>query len=153
MSYHQCQLYSLSGYFYISTELTLEELIQNPAVEEWLDSYRYFIRPCPSQAEEMVKVGVSCYSSIFLFREDLKQAIMAHQDWTPANPDSSTIFDIFIGELKTSSRKNRNKKKYQAYLSPSTIHLRWYSKSIPKWVNDDFHTHGWSVLFIKWLPS
>ena len=78
-SYHQQQLYSLGGYFHVSSEHTLEELIRIPAIEEWLDSHWYFIWPCTSQAEKMVKIGVLCYGSIFFFCKDLKQAILDHR--------------------------------------------------------------------------
>jgi hypothetical protein len=98
-SYHQRQMHSLSGYFHISSSLTLEELQRIPIVEEWLDSHRYFMKLCPSQAEEMVTIGILCYSSIFSFRDNLKQAILTHPSWTPINTDDPPIFDIFVGEL------------------------------------------------------
>lgn len=57
-SYHDHQLYSISGYFHISSDLTFDELKAKPLVEEWLDSYHYYMKICPSQAEEMVQIGV-----------------------------------------------------------------------------------------------
>jgi hypothetical protein len=62
---------------------------------------------CPSPSEEMVKIGILCYGSTFMFRDDLKQAIMAHPQWTPSNSESPPIFDIFIGELNTSKKKTK----------------------------------------------
>ncbi len=80
------------------------KLQKKPALEEWLDSHRYFMRLCPSNAEEMVKIGMLCYSSIFIFRDDPKQAITSHPSWTPSDPTNPPIFDIYVGELNTSSK-------------------------------------------------
>jgi hypothetical protein len=82
-SYHPKQYYSISGYFHISAEMPFDELINQPALEEWSDTHRHFIKMCPSQSEEMVKIGVLCYGSTFMFWDDLKQAIMSHPQWTP----------------------------------------------------------------------
>lgn len=41
-------------------------------VLEWIDSYNYFVKLCPSHIEEMVPIGALCYSSVFLFHDDLK---------------------------------------------------------------------------------
>jgi hypothetical protein len=106
-SYHQKQLYSLSGFFHISSQLSFNDLYKHPIIEEWLDSYHYFMRLCPSQNEEMVQIGALCYGSIFLFREDLKQAILAHPQWTPTDPMSSLIFDIYVRDFKTPGKKTK----------------------------------------------
>jgi hypothetical protein len=37
-SYHQRQLYLISGYFHISSDLTFDKLKSKPLCEEWLDS-------------------------------------------------------------------------------------------------------------------
>jgi len=60
---------------------------------------------CPSQAEEMVTIGILCYSSIFSFCDNLKQAILTHPSWTPINTDDPPIFDIFVGELNAPGKK------------------------------------------------
>jgi hypothetical protein len=147
-SYHQFQLYSLSGYFHISSELNLNALIRTPAIKEWLDSHHYFICPCPSQSEEIVKIGVLCYSSIFISREDLKHTIMDHPDWTPIHPESPPIFDIFIGELNTSSKKTKmlfvssEKSKQEEVADIFKAIYDGTQKSIPKWFYDDIHPNG-----------
>jgi hypothetical protein len=105
--YHQWQLYSLGGYFHISSELSLDNLKTILIIDKWLDSHRYNMKLCPSQHEEMINIGVLCYSSIFTFRDDLKQAILKHPLWSPSDPDDPPIFDIFIGELNTSSSKTK----------------------------------------------
>ncbi len=105
-SYHQQQLYSLSRYFHISSELTLEELKANPIVDEWLDLHLYYMKSCPSQSEEMVNIGVLCYSSIFTFHDDLKQAIIAHPLWTPSDPDNPLFLMYLLGSY-TSSNKTK----------------------------------------------
>ena len=61
-SYHPKQHYSISGYFRISSTLLFNKIIKKTALEEWLDSHRYFMRQCPSNAEEMVKIGMLCVS-------------------------------------------------------------------------------------------
>jgi hypothetical protein len=77
-------------------------------LEEWQDSHRYFMRLCPSNTEEMVKIGMLCYnSSIFIFRDDLKQAIISHPSWTPSDPTNPPISDIYVGELNNSSKKTK----------------------------------------------
>ncbi len=40
---------------------------------EWMVSYCYYARICPSQTEEMVEIGALCYSSTLIFRDHLKQ--------------------------------------------------------------------------------
>ncbi len=64
-------MYLLSGYFHVSSDLSFQELKQLPMVEEWLDTYRYYLKIFPSQAEETVQIGALCYSSILTFRDDL----------------------------------------------------------------------------------
>jgi len=98
-------MYSISGYFHISSNLQFQDLISKPALEEWLDSHRYFMKLCPSNAEEMVKIGLLCYGSVFHFRKDLKQAILSHPSWSPSDPDNPPVFDLFVGELNSSSKK------------------------------------------------
>jgi len=66
-------MYSLKGYFHISSEFSLDDLQQKTPVMEWLDSYNYFMKPWISQVEEMVPIGALCYSSILMFRDDLKR--------------------------------------------------------------------------------
>jgi len=56
--YHK-QIYLLSGYFHISTQLTYSELISLPKVQQWLDSNCYFLKLGPSQEEEMIPLGHS----------------------------------------------------------------------------------------------
>jgi len=47
--YHQKQHYSLSGYFHISSELSLANILHSSSVDKWLDSYKYNVRVYPSQ--------------------------------------------------------------------------------------------------------
>jgi hypothetical protein len=98
-SYHQRQLYSLSGFFHISLKFSLAELQQLPLIDEWLDTHQYFLKPCPSQTEEMIQIGALCYSSTLIFWDDLKQAIYSHPLWTPTDLSNAPIFDIYIGDF------------------------------------------------------
>jgi hypothetical protein len=121
----------LSGYVHFSSQLSFNDLYKHPIIEEWLDSYRYFMHLCPSQNEEMVQISVICYGSIFLFCEDLKQAILAHPQWTPTDPTSSPIFDIYVGDFNTPGKKKQkcfsclqsaqNKMKCPVCLNPSMM--------------------------------
>jgi len=107
-SYHQKQTYSLSGYFLITSALSFDTLFQIPSVSKWLHSYQYYTRICPSQVEEMVKIGALCYSSTFIFRDHLKQAIMAHQLWPQAESDQPTLlFDLFISEFISPGKRTK----------------------------------------------
>ncbi len=108
-SYHQKQTYSLSSYFQVSTTLSFEALIQLSAVSEWLNSYQYYARICPSQSEQMVKIRALCYSSTFLFREHLKQAIMTHPLWEKHHEfaDSQIIFDLFISDFLSPGKQTK----------------------------------------------
>jgi hypothetical protein len=71
-SYYQKQMYSLSGFFHIRKALSFNDLITSTPVAEWLDTYRHYIKLCPSQEEEMVQVGALCYSNVLMHREELK---------------------------------------------------------------------------------
>lgn len=84
--YYQKQMYSLSGYLHISSTLSFNELTSIPSIVEWLDTYNYFIKLCPSQTEEMTQIDALCYSKVFIYREDLKSAILSHPLWTSKIP-------------------------------------------------------------------
>jgi hypothetical protein len=105
MSYHQKQIYSLSGFFHVSSKFSYSELIQLPLIEEWLDTYKYFLKLCPSQMEEMVQIGALCYSTILMFRDDPKQGIYFHPLWTPSDPTNPPIFDIYTSHATGGLRK------------------------------------------------
>jgi len=107
-TFHQCQLYSLRGYFHISTAFSYNELIQSTPISEWLDSYNYYIKLCPRQTEEIIQVGALCYSSVFLFRDDLKKAIMLHPIWKPEFTDPPPFFDLYIGDFNAAGKKSKN---------------------------------------------
>jgi hypothetical protein len=55
----------------------------------------------------MVKIGILCYGSIFIFRDHLKQAIMTHPLFTPEDPLSPPIFDIFATNFVTTGKKSK----------------------------------------------
>jgi hypothetical protein len=59
-SYHQRQRYLISGYFHVSLVLSFDEIVKKTELEEWFDGHQYFMRLCPSNAEEMVKIGLLC---------------------------------------------------------------------------------------------
>jgi hypothetical protein len=105
--YYKKQSYSLSGYFHISTSYTFAALQQHQKLSEWLEYNRYFVKLCPSQEEEMVQVGALCYSSIFLYREDLKQSIISHPAWTDKFSHQAPIFDIYPADFTGSSKKTK----------------------------------------------
>jgi len=106
-SYHPKQNFSLSGYFHISSALSFQELFQLTPIAEWLDSYHYYTRSCLSQSEEMIKIGALVYSSIFIFRDHLKQAIMNHPLWQPPNTENPPIIDIFSSKLISPGKRTK----------------------------------------------
>jgi hypothetical protein len=90
------QHYSLSGFIHISSALSLQELLDQIPVAEWLDTYQYSVKKCPSQSEEMSMVGALCYGSSWIYREDLKLKILQHPVWNNFNidPDHPIIIDL-----------------------------------------------------------
>jgi hypothetical protein len=104
--YHR-QLYSLSGFLHISSQLSFMDIMALPKVLEWLDSNKYFIKLCPSQEEEMVPLGALCYSHILMNRDDLKDAIYKHQLWKSHFPATSPIFDVYLGDFMSSNKKEK----------------------------------------------
>ena len=103
--YYQKQQYSLSGYFHVSSTLSFEEICTIPQIEEWLDTYNYSIKLCPSQSEEMMQIGALCYSNIFMYRKDLKAAILAHPLWNPGEDGSQPIFDLYLSDFIAAGKK------------------------------------------------
>jgi len=63
------QHYSLSGFIHIV--FSLDELVSHTEIAEWLETFQYAIKLCPSQDEEMSLIGALCYGSLFLYRKDL----------------------------------------------------------------------------------
>jgi hypothetical protein len=104
--YHR-QLYSLSGYFHISSQLSFNDIMSQHRVQEWLDSNQYFIKLCPSQEEEMIPLGALCYSHILMSRDDLKDAIYKHPLWKSHFPSISPIFDIYLEYFLASNKKEK----------------------------------------------
>ncbi len=106
-SYHKKQHYSLSGYFHIGTSMAADTLFCHPKVLEWLDSYRYYIKLSPSQTEEMIQIGALLFSSIYIYRSDLKTSIMQHPLWQPQDPNNPPVFELFTSDLIASDKKAR----------------------------------------------
>jgi hypothetical protein len=90
------QHYSLSGFLHINSTFSFHELFDQTPVQEWLDTYQYSVKKCPSQSEEMAVVGALCYGSTWLYREDLKLKILQHPIWEPLNsdPEHPIIMDL-----------------------------------------------------------
>jgi hypothetical protein len=95
--YYQKQQYLLSGIFHISSNLTFQELCMLPTIDEWLDTYKYFLKLCPSQTEGMTQIGALCYSNLFMYCKDLKTAILSHRP----------IFDLYISDFITPGKKTK----------------------------------------------
>jgi hypothetical protein len=83
--YYNKQDYSLSGFFHVSTSLSLEELIESPKVFEWLETQRYSIKPSPSNADE---------------REDLKLAIIQLPSWVFPTLPNPLVIHLTKGDFK-----------------------------------------------------
>jgi len=104
--YHR-QLYSLSGFFHISSQLPFSKILTLPKVQEWLDSNSYFIKLCPSQDEEMIPLGALCYSNVLMHREDFKEAIYQHPLWKIHFPKESPIFDLYLDDFLATGKKEK----------------------------------------------
>jgi hypothetical protein len=104
--YHR-QLFSISGFLHISSQLSFEEIMSSTKVQEWLDSNQYFIKLCPSQEEEMNPLGALCYSNVLRHRKDLKEAIYKHPLWKKHFPTSAPIIDVYLGDFLVASKKEK----------------------------------------------
>jgi hypothetical protein len=105
--YYKKQTYSLSGYFHISSSLPFQTIQQNQKINEWLEYNRYYMKLCPSQEEKMVQVGALCFSSIFIYREDLKQSILNHPLWAQRHSEQPPIFELYPADFTGSSSKTK----------------------------------------------
>jgi hypothetical protein len=59
--------------------------------------------------EEMVTIGALCYSSSLIFRDHLKQAIMAHPLWVKHHDlvETPLIFDLFVSEFLSPGKRTK----------------------------------------------
>jgi hypothetical protein len=144
-SYYAEQHFSLSGYFHIRTTLTDEELFGHKEIIEWLEFNRYNVKMSPSQDEEMIQIGALCFSSIFTYREDLKQAIFQDPLWNPDNAIINPIVDIYPADFQGPDKKTKMlfvsaEKSTQNEIIQFFFHnIHWYQQRISKWHNDGFH--------------
>jgi len=98
--------YSLSGYFHTGSALPFNDLISHAKVAEWLHVYRYHIKLCPSQHEEILPSGALCYSNVFMHRGGgSNQAIVKHTSWLDS--DSSFISEIYISDFLSRGKKTK----------------------------------------------
>lgn len=74
---------------------------------EGLEFNRYNVKLSPSQNKEMIQIGALCFSSIFTYREDLKQAILLDPLWNPANTIDEPIFDIYPADFQDPDKKTK----------------------------------------------
>jgi hypothetical protein len=153
--YYQKLYYSLSGYFHISSTITLAEIKALPTIKEWLDINNYHLRQCPSQAEEMVPIGILCYSSPFLHHEELKLAITSHSSWQPSDPSNPPIFDIYMGDFLANGKKTKmlfvssEKSKQQELVDHFKRLYDGSKKTLPKRVNDGVYPYQrWDTSFL-----
>jgi hypothetical protein len=105
--YFNRQQYSRSGFFHITASVTLENLISSPTVYEWLESNRYAIKPSPSNNDKMVKIGALCFGSEFIYREDLKTAIINHPSWQFPTLDTPPAIHLTKGDFKGPNKSTK----------------------------------------------
>jgi hypothetical protein len=84
----------------ILTDLDFEDLAIAPPIYEWLESNRYTMKECPSQDEEMVQIGAFCFSSEFIYREDLKIALERDPAWNFPNLEKKPVIQLTRGEFR-----------------------------------------------------
>jgi len=105
-SYHKDQHHSISGFIHILTSFTLEDLVQQLPITEWLQIYQYSIVLCKSQDEEMSLIGALCYGSLFLHRESLLQGIQAHPSWAALNNgrEKQIVIDLVVRPFRSPNK-------------------------------------------------
>jgi hypothetical protein len=84
-----------------------DNLFQHNTLLEWLDGHRYYIKLSPSQHKEMIQIGALLFSSIYIYRADLKLSIINHPLWQPNDIDNPPIFELFTADLIASDKKSR----------------------------------------------
>jgi hypothetical protein len=84
-SWFKDQRHLISGFLHLSTTLTIKDLQMKLPLAEWLTTYQYSIKLCHSQEEEMPIIGALCYGSLFIYRDDLLQSILALPEWVQLN--------------------------------------------------------------------
>jgi hypothetical protein len=55
----------------------------------------------------MVQIDALCYSSEFMFWEDLKEANLSNPEWQPSDTNSPPIFDLYISDFSASGKKTK----------------------------------------------
>lgn len=107
--WHKEQHYSLSGFFHLSSKLPFDELFAQAPIAQWLDTYQYSVKLCPSQTEEMTVIGALCYGSLWIYREDLKLHITQHTAWKQADtdPDNPIIFDLIVRQFRGTKKSTQ----------------------------------------------
>jgi hypothetical protein len=91
----------------MSSTLSFDQIHNILSIDEWLDTYNYYIKLFPSQTKEIMKIGAMCYSNLFMYREDLKAAILSHPVWILQNSLHPPIFDLFISEFIANGKKTK----------------------------------------------
>lgn len=106
VSWYREQHYSLSGFIHIHTLYYFNDLCQLQVIMEWLDSYQYSLKLCKSQEEEMFIIGVLCYGSLFIYREDLLTHLIQHPTWQTlnANRPKPIIIDLVLQPFRGSNK-------------------------------------------------
>lgn len=105
--YYKKQFYSLSGYFHISSSMSFNAITEHKDMVEWLEENRYYMKLCTSQNEEMVQIGALCFSSMYIYREDLRLNIMQHSTWNPTNAPNPPVFDFLLSDFIGPNKKTK----------------------------------------------
>jgi len=106
-SYYPNQKSNLSGYINIITNLSFEELDIAPPIYEWLETNRYTMRECPSHEEEMIQLGVFCFGSEYIYREDLKRALQEDPRWQFPTLETAPIIQLTRGEFRSQKKSKK----------------------------------------------
>ncbi len=94
------QKHSLSGYIYIASQLSAEDLLISTPLYEWMETNRYTVKPCLSSEDEMVRIGALCFGSEYIYRDDLTQAIQQHPSWQFPQFETPPIIQLSRGEFR-----------------------------------------------------
>jgi len=55
----------------------------------------------------MMQIWALCYSNIFMYRKDLKAAILAHHLWNPGEDGSQPIFELYLSDFIAAGKKTK----------------------------------------------
>ncbi len=72
---------SLAGDFHLTTTLSFDELSSHPKLSIWMTLQGYYMVLCSCQSPDMVRIGFLSRVRLFVWREDMVEAIKSIVEW------------------------------------------------------------------------